>query len=418
METSDARRENQRAILRTVARLKESTRQQIMDDTGLSKATVSRLVRQLIEDGSIIETRTHAGHAIGRPTEILRFRGVSDLVCGIDMGGTNTRFLLATHGAELIANWRDRTPQGPDGAALASWVVDRVSDACARLDVSEPTALVVGIPGTVERATGTISNAPNLPAILGREFGATLDRLTTGRTMVENDSNLALAGEMRAGAAAGHDNAAMVTIGTGVGVGVALGRRLITGEAGTVGEFGIMPVDLDGTTLESVISGTGISETARRAGLRDVRPEAILDAPPRGRRGAIQARVRDALFSLVVSLGVAYEPTVIAFGGGVSASLQRLLPALQEQAAAVLAPCPRLVMSSLGDPGGAVGATAAALAIVNEVVGEVLTIDQELQLDLDVSAIVAQLSTYDDGPRDGHNGSRSADLRAVVVSES
>jgi predicted NBD/HSP70 family sugar kinase len=410
METSDTRRENQRAILRTVARRKESTRQQIMDDTGLSKATVSRLVRQLIDDGSIIETRAEESNGIGRPTEILRFRGVSDLVCGIDMGGTNTRFLLATHGAQLIANWRDQTPQGPDGESLARWLVDQVSAVCARLDVSEPTALVVGIPGTVERPTGTISNAPNLPAIAGNDFGATLSRLTGGRTLVENDSNLALAGELRAGAAAGHDNAVMITIGTGVGVGVALGRRLITGNAGTVGEFGIMPVDLSGRTLESVISGTGIAEAARRAGLRDVRPKSILDAVPRGRRGAIQARVLDALFTLVVSLGVAYEPSVIVVGGGVSASLQRMLPTLQERAAAVLAPCPRLVMSELGDPGGAIGATAGALQVVNEVVGDDLTIAQELQLDLDVSAIVAQLTSHGD---DG--GAHRGGLERVVT---
>jgi predicted NBD/HSP70 family sugar kinase len=396
METSDARRENQRAILRTVARRKESTRQQIMDDTGLSKATVSRLVRQLIDDGSVIETRDEGSHRMGRPTEILRFRGVSDLVCGIDMGGTNTRFLLATHGAQLIANWRDRTPRGPDGEALAGWVVEQVSAVCARLGVSEPTALAVGIPGTVERATGAISNAPNLPAILGDAFGTTLSRQTRARVLVENDSNLALVGEMRAGAAAGHENAVMITIGTGVGVGVALGRRLITGEAGTIGEFGIMPVDLEGTTLESVISGTGIAEAGRGAGLRDVRPEAILDAPPRGRRGVIQARVHDALFSLVVSLGVAYEPSVIVLGGGVSASLERMLPTLQSRAAAMLTPCPRLVMSALGDPGGAVGATAGALQVVNEMVGDDLTVDQDLQLDLDVSAIVAQLRSYGD----------------------
>jgi predicted NBD/HSP70 family sugar kinase len=396
METSDARRENQRSILRTVARHKESTRQQIMDDTGLSKATVSRLVRQLIDEGSIIEIRSGTSNGMGRPTETLRFRGVSDVVCGVDMGGTNTRFLLATHGAQLIAGWRAPTPQGPGGAALARWVVDQVSKTSARLGVSEPMALVVGVPGTVQRATDVISNAPNLPTIQGRLFGATLSRLASGRTLVENDSNLALVGEMRAGAAAGHDNAVMVTIGTGVGVGVALGRRLITGAAGTVGEFGLMPIDLDGTTLESVISGTGITDAARRLGLRDPRPEIILDAAPRGRRGAIQARVHDALFTLVVTLGVAYEPSVVVLGGGVAGSLRRALPALQERLAATLTPCPELVLSTLGDPGGAVGAAAGALQLITEVVGADLSPDEDLQLDSDVSAIVAQLGSRDE----------------------
>jgi predicted NBD/HSP70 family sugar kinase len=415
MEASDARRENRRAILRTVAWRKESTRQQIIDDTGLSKATVSRLVRQLIADGSIIETRSGTTSGAGRPTEILRFRGVSDLVCGVDIGGTNTRFLLATHGAQLVANWRDETPHGTDGAALAVWVMRQVEAACASRGLPDPTALVVGVPGTVERESGAIRNAPNLPAIVGRDFGTTLGRLASGRTLVENDSNLALVGELRAGAAVGHDNAVMITIGTGVGVGVALGRRLVTGAAGTVGEFGVMPVDLDGTPLESVISGTGIAAAAARLGLRDVRPEAILDAAPRGRRGALQHRVGDALYSLIVTLGVAYEPSVIVLGGGVAASLDRLLPTLQARADEVLTPCPRLVMSRLGDPGGAVGATAGALQIVNEMVGDELTSDQQAQLDSDVSAITAQLENRegdhaDPGtPADAtSNGSRSA----------
>jgi hypothetical protein len=110
----------------------------------------------------------------------------------------------------------------------------------------------------------------------------------------------------------------------------------------------------------------------------------------------IQARVNAALFNLVVSLGVAYEPSVIVIGGGVSTSLERMLPDLQARAAAVLTPCPSLVVSTLGDPGGAVGATAEALQVVNLIVGDELTADEELQLDLDVSAIVAQLASRGD----------------------
>jgi predicted NBD/HSP70 family sugar kinase len=326
------------------------------------------------------------------------------------MGGTNTRFLLATQGTRLLANWRDRTPHGSDGTALGAWVIDQITAVATDLGVPGPTALVVGIPGTVEQSSGIIRNAPNLPAIEGTDFGAELTRRTQSQVLIENDSNLALVGELRAGAAAGHDNAVMVTIGTGLGVGVALGRRLITGAGGTVGEFGVMPVDLMGTTLESVISGSGIADAARRMGLHDVRPETILDAAPRGKRGAIQSRVTDALFSLMVSLGVAYEPSVIVIGGGVSPSLERLLPPLQRRIDDVLTPSPRLAMSGLGDPGGAVGATAGALQLVNQMVGEELSVDQELQLDSDVREIVAQLRAAGDGPVtgsavDGHQSS-------------
>lgn len=391
METSDTRRENRHAILRTVARRKEATRQQIMEDTRLSKATVSRLVRQLVLDGSIIEGRSVMASGVGRPTEILLFRGVSDMVCGVDIGGTSTRFLLANQGARLMASWRDETPHHAEGANLADWVARHVANTCDQLGMPQPTVMVIGIPGTTEQASGVIRNAPNLPAIEGSDFTRRMAELTRGRAVVENDSNLALIGEIRAGAAAGHDNAVMITIGTGVGVGVALNRQLLTGAAGTIGEFGLMPVDLSGTTLESVVSGTGITAAAARLGLRDQSPQSILEAPPRGKRGIIQRLVSDALFNLIVTVGVAYEPSVVVLGGGVSESLDHLLPVLQARAREVLVPCPHLAASILGDPGGAVGAAARALEIVNENVGDDMSPEEDGQLDDDVSSIVAQL---------------------------
>ena len=399
METSDARRLNEGLILRAVATRKEATRQQIIDDTGLSRATVSRLVRQLVSAGLIIEDRSVSGPGGGRPAEILVSKGVSDVVCGIDMGGTNTRFILASQGAHLIASWRDQTAQARSGAGLAAWLNREVNKTCQRLGASMPTITVVGIPGTVEQATGLIRNAPNLPQIEGGSFHRALAKLTVGDLVVENDSNLALVGEMRAGAAANADNAVMITIGTGVGAGVALDRRVLTGSSGTVGEFGVIPVDLKGTTLESVISGPGIAAEAARHRLRDTRPQAVLLATGDGGRARVRDRVLDALFALMVTLSVAYEPSVVVVGGGVAASLEGLLDGLQERLSAVVQPSPRLVTSALGDPAGAVGAIARGLEVAHEALGAGLTLEQDIRLSADVASIVAQLSNCQDADR-------------------
>lgn len=392
MENRDTRHANRIGVLRSVLAHGRTSRREIIDESGLSKATVSRLVRALVEDGVIAEGPVISGPAGGRSTRTIEFKGDAGLVCGIDIGGTTTRFVLTDQRARLVAAWRLPSPQTSTAAEVAGWIADEVLSACTRNGGQSPAVTVVGVPGVVDGDGSQIRFSPNLPMIEGTDFARSLAERLPGRHQIENDSNLALVGELCAGAAAGCRNAVMITVGTGVGAGVALDGKLLRGQRGLVGEFGMLPVELDGTTLEDVVSGLGISTAAHALGLAETDAAAVLSSVGPGPQAALRARVLSALYASCVAASVAYEPEMIVFGGGVSESLAGSLPGLRERLAEVLDPVPQLSVSLLGDPAGALGAVAAGLEAAYQLLADDVDGEYGEQVRRDVTTLAGQLS--------------------------
>ncbi len=376
----------------------ESSRQQLVADTGLSKATVSRLVRHLVEDRRIVEGQPINGSAIGRSAQTLEFAGADDLVCGVDIGATSTRFVLADHRARPVSAWRCPTTNRGTSKDLSAWIADQVSKACADQGRTLPTATVVGVPGVVQPGTGRIRHAPNLRAIEGTRFRRKLEARSHGTCVIENDANLALIGELCAGAARGAEVAVMITIGTGVGGGVAVHGRLLTGATGLVGEIGMLPVELDGTTLEDVISGTAIVRAATELGLVDPSPGAVLGSDDLGPAARLRTRVLDALFAGCMACALAYEPEVIVIGGGVSMSLGDVLPRLQHRLGEALKTAPKLEISQLGDSAGALGALAIALESAYRHLGAVIDACGDEEFRRSIALLASAIETPSESP--------------------
>src|SRR5205085_4804948 len=96
---------------------------------------------------------------------------------------------------------------------------------------------VIGVPGAVDPAGGTVRLATNIPGLEGREVGRELEaRLGVG-VSVANDINLAAVGERWRGVARGVDNFAFLSVGTGLGAGLVIGGELVTGYRGGAGEI-------------------------------------------------------------------------------------------------------------------------------------------------------------------------------------
>ncbi len=238
-------RVNAGLVLRALVTAGATSRQQIVRETTLGKATVSRVVRDLIDSGLVVEGSLVKGPDGGRATRTLEFRGGQELVCGVDMGGTNTRLVVVDQRAGLVAAWRQPTAHLAGGPNIADWLVDALHAGCPDVVRHGLAATVVGVPGAVVPGSGEIAQAPNLTEVEGTGFARRLGELLPGHVAVRNDSNLALVGEMGAGAAAGFHDVAMITVGTGVGTGVAVGGELLTGARGLIGEFGSLPIALE-----------------------------------------------------------------------------------------------------------------------------------------------------------------------------
>ncbi|TDD58846.1 ROK family protein [Kribbella antibiotica] len=267
-----------------------------------------------------------------------------DIVCGVDLGGTNTRIAIVDPAGRVVARERDTTPRGT-GVQIARQLAERI----AKLAGTRPIRTVIGVPGAVHPRTGVIRTAPNAPRLEGTAFSDALP----GSCFV-NDANAALYGEAKAGVVQDSTDAVMVTVGTGVGTAALLQRQLLTGRSGAVGEFGALPYRHG--TFEDACSGSAMTRAAQAAGFDD--PRAIFTEPV---LRSARSDAFEALSQLLATLTTAYDPDIIVLGGGVASSLAQWLEPLRETLLPITPEPPLIALGALGDDAGAIGAAHLAL---------------------------------------------------------
>jgi glucokinase len=175
-----------------------------------------------------------------------------------------------------------------------------------------------------------VDGTSNVPGRRGLWVSQSLrDRLGIPAVAV-NDGTAAALGELRWGLGRGLDRFAVVTLGTGVGGGVVIGGRIITGSDGEPPEIGAMVLDADGKakgTLEALACASGFSDAYARAGGRaGASPEAIFARAAAGDEAALRAvdgvsrRIAQACGTMINILNL----QACLLGGGISAAGEAL----------------------------------------------------------------------------------------------
>ncbi len=311
-------------------------------------------------------------------------------VIGVDVGGT--KILALQLRADLTRGEETRRPTPRGGEA----VLDAIAEAVSTL--GPVTAVGVGAPGLVDHG-GILQFAPNLPHVVGLPVRAGLEQRLPGVTVrVGNDATCAGWAERVLGAGKGSHDLLMVTLGTGIGGGLVSGGHLLLGANGFSGEIGHMVVDIHGPPCpcgkrgcwERFASGSGLGRLGREAAEAGqvprvvqlaggdpvaVRGEHVTAAATDGDADAMEVIHR---FAWWVALGLAnlanvFDPECIVLGGGLAESGGVFLEPVREAfndlvEAAAHRPPIRIVLASLGERAGAVGA--ALLALEAEPVGE------------------------------------------------
>jgi glucokinase len=330
-----------------------------------------------------------------------------EIAIGVDVGGTKLLGVALDAAGAVVAESRVPTPsglaaQGVDDVMQAIVAVitdldvqltrlaapaDGVAGAPSARQGARPTG--VGVPGMVDR-TGTLRFAPNLPGVAGADVAGLLGRALGRAVVVENDANLALLAELRLGAAAGADVVLMVTLGTGIGGGCAIGGAILTGASGFAGEVGHMVVDPSGPQCpcgqrgcwERFASGSGLGRLAREAALAGNLQQvvALAGGDPEAVRGehvtaAALAGDNEAIAVIDdlgwwVALGLAnlaavLDPSRIIIGGGLAEAGEVLLAPTRRAYATLVEggaarPALPIVGARFGVRAGAVGAAVAA----------------------------------------------------------
>ncbi|MEW2544748.1 ROK family protein [Streptomyces sp. NPDC047002] len=359
--TSLPRTSNRSAVLASLLSGGECDRQQLIADTGLSRATVFRIVDDLMAESLVREGRRVLRDGPGRQSTSVGFNDRAALVCGIDLGGTNCRVVVADALGRAVIRSRDATPRDADADALAAWVAGRVTDLVDRYGGGDPLHTVtIGLPGVVAGDGRTVVASHNLGQITGTRFIEAVTARVGVPTVVGNDSNLALLGELQYGALPDRETAVLLAMGTGLGSAVSLDGRVLLGRTGLLGEFGRLPLPGRDLRMRDLLSGADLVAYARGRGVHVPTAQALFAEPER--YADLLAEVHGALTHLVTVVALAYEPSTVVLTGGFSESFgAERLSAISDRVADTVGVRSVVRRSDLGDSAGLLGSMASSL---------------------------------------------------------
>ena len=299
---------------------------------------------------------------------------------GVDIGGTTVKLGLFTTDGEIVDKWEIKTRTENQGEAVLPDIAEALKEKLEEKKIGrdEVEGIGVGVPAPVD-AEGVVQNTANLGWGY-KEVTKELTELTGLPSKGGNDANVAALGEMWKGAAAGHKSGVMVTLGTGVGGGVIINGKIITGAHGAGGEIGHIHVDdeVPGACgcgnhgcLEHVASANGIVRLAKWM-LEQNAVKTVLDPETMSAREIWDAVKDGDTFACEVAerfgkyLGLALsavagtaDPEVFVIGGGMSRAGQIVIDYIQKYYVKyVFRGCrdAEFILASLGNDAGMYGA--------------------------------------------------------------
>lgn len=352
LRTGDYRlvREVNQALVLELLRDEGRSRADLAVATGLNRATVGKIIDQLLE-ARLVREAGKTSHGPGRPATLLEIDPAAGYLIGAELGVDYLDVILTDFsGHRLVDAQVDVAAE--HGPTLAMRALERLVDeviGAAGVRSSSVLGLGVSVCGLVDEDSGTIVHSPN-HGWSDVPIRTDLARHHAFPVFVQNDAKISALGEEMFGLAKGEEDFVMVTGAAGIGVGIVAGGQLLRGARGWAGEFGHMAMSLDG--LPCRCGGRGCWETiaserallARLAELADedtdyLQPGTELtERWDRVGRIARAAAAGDAIAARAVretganlGLGIsniinALNPGVVVIGGSLSLAAELLLP--------------------------------------------------------------------------------------------
>ncbi|MEN5075568.1 ROK family transcriptional regulator [Isoptericola cucumis] len=335
---SSLREANRARVVDAVKRHGGLTQVELTGATGLSPATVSTIVKELVA-AELVEVRSTVRS--GRRAQLVTLAHRVGLVAGVLVGSRHLSVVVADVSHEVLAEQvlplpaEHRADTSLDRAALL--VVDLVERVGA--DLGEVLGIGVGLPAPVDASTGQVTVRGILRGWDGVPVAQVLSKRLARPVYVDNDANLGALAESTVGAARDVHDALYVRAGHGVGAGIVLGGRVHRGAAGTAGEIGHVQVDPAGNIcscgsrgcLDTVVGDRALLEPLRsshgRLTLRDV-VRLANDGDPGCRE--IVADAGTVIGGVVAGLATSLNPQRVVVGGVLAGTGEVFLDPLRE----------------------------------------------------------------------------------------
>ncbi|HEB73041.1 MAG TPA: ROK family protein [Nitrospirae bacterium] len=313
-----------------------------------------------------------------------------EYVIGADLGGTHIRVAAVSATGKLSARVK-RPSQGSPGYKNVVKNIRSAIKEVALKKKSAPLAIGLASAGAIDFSKNVVISSPNFPGWKNVPLAKDAGSVFACPAILENDANSAALGEGRFGAAKGWDDFVMLTLGTGVGGGVILNRKIWRGSSTSAGEIGHITVNPGGRLcacgnkgcLETTASASGIAASARalalsgdyewlsgqkrRRGIGRIDTElvargALLKDP------ACLKLLRDAgrdIGAAMAAVALALGVSRFVIGGGAAPAFKFMKPSARKAALSMAytltGPKLKIVSAGLGDDAGIMGAALLAM---------------------------------------------------------
>lgn len=305
---------------------------------------------------------------------------------GVDLGGTNTKIGILNREGDILKSRIIKTlsAEGVDNTLERIWKTIQELAQELDLNIENIKGIGLGIPGPVLEQS-IVAFFANFPWERNINIKEKLEKLTGIETKLDNDANIIALGEAKYGAAKGSKSSVTVALGTGIGGGIYIDGKLVSGAKGAGGEVGHMKIVKDGKLcgcgqrgcFEAYVSATGlIREAVSRltvnkqnllykmidGDLMKLEAKDIFDAAREGDAFSLDLVDYEAEY---LALGIAnilniINPEVVVLGGGVALAGDILLNPMREKMVKYALPVTleelKIVQGVLGNEAGIKGA--------------------------------------------------------------
>jgi glucokinase-like ROK family protein len=345
-------------VLNTLRQEEAVSRAEIARITGLQKATVSSLTKELLDRDYVVDLGIKpSNNQVGRPSNRLSLNPNAGYIIGSEIGVDYIIVIATDFAANIVEQYQESTLGSMNSLEkILDRTIELIQETLKKLEKrGRPIfGIGLGVPGLVNSHTGTLLFAPNLGwkdiplcQIMSDAFNIPV--------YVDNEANYAALGETYFGAGLSSNYVLYIVSGIGLGGGIVLNGQLLTGWAGFSGEFGHMTVDSGGLRCncgnygcwETVASQKAVFRRIREAittgnqstlmettgaDLNKLTIDMVVDAAKSGDQVALRSFEETGFW---LGLGIAnlinaLNPKRIVFGGILSQAHEILLPIIED----------------------------------------------------------------------------------------
>ncbi|MFB6616398.1 ROK family protein [Streptomyces sp. NPDC085524] len=376
---SSLHRANLERVVRAVRLSGSLTQAEIARTTGLSAATVSNIVRELKDGGTVEVTDTSAG---GRRARSVSLSGDAGIVIGVDFGHTHLRVAVGNLAHQVLAEKTeplDVDASWTHGFDLAESLVGRlVADIGVGLE--KVIGVGLGVPGPIDVESGTLGSTAILPGWAGINPREELARRLGVPVYVDNDANLGALGELVWGSGRGVKDLAYIKVASGVGSGLVINGQIYRGPGGTAGEIGHITLDESGPVcrcgnrgcLETFAAARYVLPLLQGTHGPELTMERVVELAREGDPGCrrVITDVGRHIGSGVASLCNLLNPSRVVLGGSLAEAGELVLAPIRESVGRYAIPSAARQLSVLTGSLGGRAEVLGALALVLSEMGD------------------------------------------------